>query len=336
MVFKIFNKNKHSLRGSFVVKSLTIIGVLCVLIGGGLAVFFGFKNHTQSPVITTAVVDNKSSDAPIIKEELNKTVVETQQKPTNVVSKLTEPETTIIEDETKETIVEEKPEPVVVTATTPIEAPALTEEQIQAKAKIAELLAKCQEHLDAKRLTSSRTGDTALSCYKDVLGLEADNKDAVQGLKNIETVYLGLAEKAFKANKLDKVKRYMASIEKVDSESSILADLKQRVETIERDRKIARLLARCKRYLDNRSLTTGKRGTALSCYQQVLEEDAENEKAVTGLQTIEELYIDWAKIAADYKRWDRVKKHITNIEKVNPQSTALPELKQLLAEAEES
>lgn len=326
MVYKYFNKNKHSLRGVSIANLLTIIGVLCVLIGGGLTTFFGFKNHTESPVIST----------PIIKEQVNETVVETQQKPT-------EPETISIEKpkvseeiqeaEIKETIVA-KPEPVVVIPPKPIEPPALTEQQIQAKAKIARLLPQCQENLDAKRLTSSRTGKTALSCYKDVLALEADNKDALQGLKNIETVYLGLAEKAFKRNKLNKVKGYMASIEKIDPESTILADLKQRVETQQRDRKIARLLPRCKRYLRKKKLTTGRRGTALSCYQQVLELNAENETAIAGLQKIEELYIDWAKIAVDKKRWNTVKNHIANIEKVNPQSTALAELKQLLADAE--
>ncbi len=322
MVYKYLNKNKHSLRGYAIANLLTIVGVLCVLIGGGLATFFGFKNHTESPVIST----------PIIKEQVNETVVETQQKPT-------EPETISIEEpkvseEIQETIVA-KPEPVVVIPPKPIEPPALTEEQIQAKAKIARLLPQCQENLDAKRLTSSRTGKTALSCYKDVLALSADNKDALQGLKNIETVYLGLAEKAFKRNKLDKVKGYMASIEKIDPESTILADLKQRVETIKRDRKIARLLPRCKRYLKKKKLTTGRRGTALSCYQQVLELDTENETAIVGLQKIEEFYIDWAMKAADRKRWNTVKNHIASIEKVNPQSTALVELKQLLADAEE-
>ncbi len=327
MVYKFFNKSKHSLRGDVLANSLTIVGVLCVLIGGGLATFFGFKNHTESPVIST----------PIIKEQVNETVVETQQKPTEAETiSIEEPKVSeeIQETEIKETIIA-KPEPVVVIPTTPIEPPALTEEQIQAKAKIARLLPQCQENLDAKRLTSSRSGKTALSCYKEVLALEADNKDALQGLKNIEIVYLGLAEKAFKRNKLNKVKGYMASIKKVDPESTILADLKQRVETIKRDRKIARLLPRCKRYLKKKKLTTGRRGTALSCYQQVLELDAENETAIVGLQKIEDFYIDWAMKAADRKRWNTVKNHIASIEKVNPQSTALVELRQLLADSEE-
>lgn len=301
MAYNFYNKNKHSLYGTSIANLLTIIGVSCVLVGGGLATFFGFKSHneTTTAAITVPVVESKPSEAPIIKEEINEPVV----------------------------VAEEKPEPVVVTPPTPIEPPALTEQQIQAKAKIAELLAQCQENLEAKRLTSSRTGKTALSCYKEVLALEADNKDALQGLKNIEEVYLGLAEKAFKRNKLNKVQDYMASIEKLDPESTILADLKQRVE-------IARLLPRCKRYLDKRDLTTGKRGTALSCYQKVLELDAENEIAVAGLQKIEQLYIDWAKIELDNKRLSKVKNYIANIEKVNPQSTALIELKQILADTE--
>jgi type IV secretory pathway VirB10-like protein len=311
MAYNFYNQNKHSLYGTSIANLLTIIGVSCVLVGGGLATFFGFKSHNETTTaaaaaITVPVVESKPSEAPIIKEETNEPVV----------------------------VAEEKPEPVVVTPPTPIEPPALTEQQIQAKAKIAELLVQCQENLEAKRLTSSRTGKTALSCYKEVLALEANNKDALQGLKNIETVYLNLAEKAFKRKKLDKVKGYMASIEKIDPESTILADLKQRVETQQRDRKIARLLPRCKRYLRKKKLTTGKRGTALSCYQQVLELDAENETAVAGLQKIEEFYIDWAKKAVDKKRWSTVKNHIAGIEKVNPQSTALIELKQILADAE--
>ena len=101
--------------------------------------------------------------------------------------------------------------------------------ELEKQAKIAALLQECQKHFDAYRLTTGRNG-TALACYKDVLKLEADNAEALKGLKKIEDRYQHWAENALRKGQWSKVAKYLRGLEKVNPQSSILAKLRQRLE----------------------------------------------------------------------------------------------------------
>jgi len=130
--------------------------------------------------------------------------------------------------------VESEPQVVETKAPVPLEhqntPDVLTE---QDKAKIVELLRECKKHLKADRLVTGN-GGTALVCYKDILAIESDNAEALDGLKAIEQRYETWAERALNKNRFSKVKKYLARLEEVNPDSPALADLKQRLEQAER------------------------------------------------------------------------------------------------------
>jgi murein DD-endopeptidase MepM/ murein hydrolase activator NlpD len=99
----------------------------------------------------------------------------------------------------------------------------------QEEAQVARLLQECQKHLDAKRLTSGR-GGTALACYQEVLKQDAGNVEALDGLHKIELSYQNLAESAFRQKRLQKVPNYLRGLERVNPQSPILANLRERYE----------------------------------------------------------------------------------------------------------
>ncbi|MEN8218134.1 MAG: protein kinase, partial [Pseudomonadota bacterium] len=114
------------------------------------------------------------------------------------------------------------------------EAARLAAEQEAAQlSQVARLLQECQKHLDGKRLTSGR-GGTALDCYQDVLEQEPGNAEALDGLHKIELSYQNLAERAFRQKRLQKVPNYLKGFERVNPQSPILADLRERLK-IERE-----------------------------------------------------------------------------------------------------
>lgn len=88
---------------------------------------------------------------------------------------------------------------------------------------------------------------------------------------------------------------------------------------------VTQLLQKCNQYLKANNLTSGRGGTALDCYQQVLTQEPENVKALAGLQEIENRYAKWAKRAVQRGQNTKVKKYLENIYKVNPNSTILAE-----------
>lgn len=98
----------------------------------------------------------------------------------------------------------------------------------QTNQEVANLLQECQTHYAANRLTTG-TPNTALNCYTTVLEKDPNNLDAVAGLKAIENRYKRWAEYALKQGKLDKVRRYLVSLEKVNPDSQIIVQLKKRL-----------------------------------------------------------------------------------------------------------
>jgi serine/threonine protein kinase len=99
--------------------------------------------------------------------------------------------------------------------------------------------------------------------------------------------------------------------------------------------KIAQLLRECEKHFNANRLVTARQGrTALVCYRDVLEIDSDNAEALAGLKAIEQRYEEWAERALDENRFSRVKTYLDRLEKVNPQSPVLADLRRRLEQAE--
>jgi len=107
------------------------------------------------------------------------------------------------------------------------EEEAQRQTELQKKQEIASLLQDCEKHLKADRLTTGR-GGTAFDCYQTVLKREPNNIQAKEGLAKIEARYLGLIEKSFNNNDIDKVNRYIERVRKVNPNSEIFAEIEKR------------------------------------------------------------------------------------------------------------
>jgi hypothetical protein len=89
-------------------------------------------------------------------------------------------------------------------------------------------LQECQAHFDANRLTTGTPG-TALVCYQTVLEKNPGHSDALAGLKAIEDRYVAWAKSALQRNQLNKAKRFLANIKKVNRRSQNLVPLRKRL-----------------------------------------------------------------------------------------------------------
>ncbi|MFK5969394.1 MAG: hypothetical protein QM487_04635 [Candidatus Marithrix sp.] len=94
---------------------------------------------------------------------------------------------------------------------------------------------------------------------------------------------------------------------------------------------IALKLEQCEQYFNANHLTTGKQGTALDCYQQILILNPTNILAKKGLDKIEQRYQQWAETAINKGNFKKAHIYIKRLQKVNPKSTTLSKLRQLLA-----
>jgi hypothetical protein len=91
--------------------------------------------------------------------------------------------------------------------------------------------------------------------------------------------------------------------------------------------KVALLLTECPTHYEARRLTAGER-TVLGCYREVLAIDPENALAKQGLKDLENRFISWTENAIRNKSSrEKIDGYIRSLGRVNPQSTALTQLK---------
>jgi cytochrome c-type biogenesis protein CcmH/NrfG len=220
--------------------------------------------------------------------------------------------------------------------------------------EVAKLLQQCQKHFDAQRLT------TAQGCYQEVLKNDPDNPEALVGLKATHLAerqqeeakrekeqaqvakLLQQCQKHFEAQRLTTAQACYQEVLKIDSDNpqalvglkaTHLAERQQEEAKREKEQaQVAKLLQQCKKHFEAKRLTTGRGGTALACYQKVLRLEPDNPQALAGLKAIENRYVEWAKKALSQKRFDKVEKYLTSLEKVNPDSPALADLRAQEAE----
>jgi Leucine-rich repeat (LRR) protein/serine/threonine protein kinase len=153
----------------------------------------------------------------------------------------------------------------------------------------------------------------ATSCYKNAL--EKEPIEALAGLEKIEAHYITLIEAALSEGRKDKAKQYLEELRGVNPESPSYTELKE---------KIYPLLV-CEKQSEALNLTT-----ATSCYKNVLEKEPNNIKALAGLKKIEVRYITLIEAALSEGRKDKAKQYLEGLREVNPESSTLAKLAEMI------
>ncbi|RKZ45634.1 MAG: hypothetical protein DRR16_22230 [Candidatus Parabeggiatoa sp. nov. 3] len=179
-----------------------------------------------------------------------------------------------------------------------------------------------------------------------VLELDSNNAEAWAGLEDIGNYYVTLAQTALRNRQVEEVKKYLASLNEVNSQAFSVSTLKKQYQQIEAEANrlyqekqkeqtlqehVSDLLETCQQYFEAGNLI-GIGETALTCYQSVLVIEENNASALAGLKRIEDYYRIRANTALDDRRFDDAERYIANLEKVNPQLSDLANLRQRLAD----
>jgi colicin import membrane protein len=123
--------------------------------------------------------------------------------------------------------------PPTIPIAIPIQANTQEEEKEQVvknnTTKINNLLVECKQLYNKNYLTRGKR--TALSCYRDILKIEPNNNQALDGINNIENKYYVWADNNLRKKKFGRVKYYIQALQKFNSNSSRLTGLKEKLKT---------------------------------------------------------------------------------------------------------
>ena len=81
--------------------------------------------------------------------------------------------------------------------------------------KLQLLIQKCEKHFRATELTSGKSGN-AYDCYRNVLKIDRNNKEALSGIKNIERKYVRLINKEINLNNHQKAMLYLVGLKRIN------------------------------------------------------------------------------------------------------------------------
>jgi formylglycine-generating enzyme required for sulfatase activity len=128
-------------------------------------------------------------------------------------------------------------------------------------------------------------------------------------------------QKAALKQQQEKLKQQQAELEKQSAQHSVSSPPSDA-------EKLSGLLSTCKAHFDANRLTTGTDGTAFDCYKEVLKTDPGNAEASRGLKNIEDRYVSWIAQAKERKQFDKVKRYLESLRRVNPDSPSLVQLEE--------
>jgi serine/threonine-protein kinase PpkA len=108
--------------------------------------------------------------------------------------------------------------------------------QKRTKGRLEEALAQCKVHFRANRLTSgdSRDPGTAYDCYREVLELDPENTEALEGITQIAGKYAGWTSGKIDQRNSSAAHRYLDRLVDVDPQYPQLAELRERLEQLDR------------------------------------------------------------------------------------------------------
>ncbi len=215
--------------------------------------------------------------------------------------------------------------------------------ELRHKKQIAQLLKKAIDDIQASHFSKPEKNN-AIARYQQVLSLDPNNTEAKQGLITIAKHYIRLVKKAIAkqdwkqaevfllhASKLDPNKviynLYQQKIITAKTEQSLQISEKQQANTINQ------LLLNAAKYFQASQLHYPKNQNALAKYQAVLALQADNKKALAGIQNIVLADLNLASLAISESQLVVAENYIKQAEKLSTEAEQIKAIKLRLDQA---
>lgn len=163
-------------------------------------------------------------------------------------------------------------------------------QQAMGKQQTSQLLAKADIALANKQFTQPQQ-DNAYYYYKRIIELDPYNTQAINGLKQLETTLLSLAESEIKAQQYNKATAYLVQLKLINMSSEQAKTLRKRIsQQTSESTQLANLLIKAEQQYKNKHFTSPKNDNAYDTYQQILTTAPGNNTAKSGIANIKKFY----------------------------------------------
>jgi len=200
--------------------------------------------------------------------------------------------------------------------------------------EINKLLSLARQDVEAGRLVQPAQNN-AVYRYTQVLQLDADNRQAKQGINDVAKQFQDATQQAIKAGNVYNAELQLSYLEMVLPRSKPAIDLREQILALKaKTEDIGTLLKQAKRDLDNNRLTEPEGDSALSKYREILSLDPGNNTAKQGINTIFNHYKDAANEQLTAGKYADVKQMLAKMQMIKPDSSEVRKIEQRLKRLE--
>ncbi len=211
---------------------------------------------------------------------------------------------------------------------------AQIKQEKDSKVQIKTLLGKADDYYDDGTLVG-KGKDNALSLYKQVLTLDADNKDARNGLQKISRKLLSSAENSIDNKDYTRAEASLTIVASIDPDfpglKTLQKQLSSQVKSESKFEQLEILLGKAQNALNEGQIYSPEANSAYSYFKQALTIDPENINATLGLSEVADTILLDARKALGNNKYTEAKKLADLVESISPNKPALADIKQLMA-----
>ena len=198
--------------------------------------------------------------------------------------------------------------------------------------RVKDLIKKGTNQIRARQFTQPRNNNAVLT-FKQVLTLEPTNSEASTALDKIRQHYLYRGVRALEENNLSLAKSHLDNLEIVDSSSIEFSDLQGEISDFENSARVDELLAQASRARRAGNLILPARSSALSYFQQVLDLDEENERAISGIKLIADNFIQKANDSVLASDFGAASAHLATVSLIDPEHKSIALIEAMIKRA---
>ncbi len=198
--------------------------------------------------------------------------------------------------------------------------------------RVLALLKSAAEHIKKRQFTQPPQ-DNAVVIFRQVLAIEPNNADAIDGLAKIRQHFLVRGLSMLDAGKPAQANDYLQRLSVVDRDSEEYQELTTAIDENATNQKISQLLAKANSAFRNKNLILPARTSALAYYQQALALRPNDAKAQSGIEKIADTFIAQANASVLSGDFDAAAAQLATVSVIDPEHKSIALIEAMIARA---